>query len=136
MATLFQWEQEGQVRNLDPTGSKPDGECLPSNALILSGTAVTDASGHWTMELRPALCINAGIFEDPSMVATPTFHEENARPRPVFVTTEWRRPSPGNLFLGVRSWDANGQPAPKVPFSWHLRVYSIFVAAQEGGATA
>ena len=127
MATLFQWEQEGQVRTLDPTGRKPDGDCLPSNALILSGTGVTDNSGHWTMDLRPALCINAGIFEDPSMVATPTFSDVEARPRAVFVTTEWQRPSPGNLILGVRSWDAAGAPAPRVPFSWHLRVYSVFV---------
>jgi hypothetical protein len=126
MATLFQWEQTGSVRHLDSTGRKPDGDCLESNALILSGTGVTDASGEWSMDLRPALCINAGIFEDPSMVATPTFPEE-VQPRAVFVTTEWRRPSPGNLILGVRSWDAAGAPAKRVPFSWHLRVYSVFV---------
>lgn len=130
MSTLFHWEQPGHIRPMSPTGTKPDGDCFEENDLIVMGSGVTDVGGHWTLELRPALCIPAGIFEDPSMVATATFPEE-VRPRPVFMTTEWSRPVPGGLIVGARSWDANGNPVPKVPFSWHLRVRSIFVTAAE-----
>jgi hypothetical protein len=128
MPTLFHWEQPGHIRPVNVEGTKPDGDCFEENDLIAMGSGVTDGSGRWTMELRPTLCIPAGIFEDPSLVVTPTFTAE-ARPRPVFVTTEWSRPTPGNLILGAQSWDANGNAAPNVPFSWHLRVRSIFVAA-------
>jgi hypothetical protein len=126
MSTLFHWEQPGHIRQMNPAGTQPDGDCFEENDLIVMGSGVTDANGRWTLELRPALCIPAGIFEEPSMVATVTFPED-ARPRPVFMTTEWKRPAPGGLILGARSWDANGTPASKVPFSWHLRVRSIFV---------
>lgn len=130
MPTLFQQEEPGIVRQLDRTGREPapDRECFESSALLMSGTGITNENGRWRLELRPALCLNAGLLEDPSMVATPTFPEEHD-PRPVFVTTSWNRPGPGALTLEVQSWDAQGGRAPRVPFSWHLRVYSVFVAA-------
>jgi hypothetical protein len=130
MPTLFQQEEPGFVRTLDATGTKPDPtrECFESSAIHISGTAVTDGNGRWQIDLRPALCFNAGLLEDPSLVATPTFPPDQ-RPLPVFMTTSWDRPAPGALVLKAQSWDANGNRAPKIPFSWHLRVYSIFVAA-------
>jgi hypothetical protein len=133
MATLFQWEQPGHVRPVNEEGTKPAGDCFEENDLIAMGSGITDGSGHWTLELRPVLCIPAGIFEDPSIVATPTFPEE-VRASAVFITTEWNRPAPGSLFLGARSWDADGNPAKNIPFSWHLRVRSIFVTAETKGA--
>lgn len=134
MPTLFQQEEPGFIRPLDRTGREPapDRECFESTALLMSGTGITNENGRWKIDLRPALCLNAGLLEDPSLVATPNFFDEH-EPRAVFVTTGWSRPTPGALVLEVHSWDAQGGRAPRVHFSWHLRVYSVFVTADTEG---
>ncbi|MCB1058150.1 MAG: hypothetical protein KDD11_21840 [Acidobacteria bacterium] len=122
MPTSFEWRQNGYARPLDAEGVEPRSDCIKRQALIVSGTGVTKAAGEWHVNLQSILCEHYGYLDDPSFVATPTFHGE-MQPEAVFVTTEWLTLPGGDLELGVRSWDHRGHPAPRIPFSWHLRVY-------------
>ena len=128
MRELIQWEQGVRVTRISPQGTEIQGNrCMPSRALVLAGSGVTDPAGQWHLDIRGVLCFDAGILEGASLVATPTYTAETGPSRPVFVTTELREVA-GNLqAIVIRSWDGH-HPAPNVPFSWHLVVNSVFVA--------
>jgi hypothetical protein len=126
MSALFQWTQYGFLRPMNQEGTQPDGDCqqFPEGQPVLMGSGVTDELGSWVLEVRPALCVEMGIVDDVSIVATPTQRvAPNALQvlRPSIVTTAWTALG-GNLTLRMRSWDLSGQPAPGVPFSWHATV--------------
>lgn len=113
---------------MTPNGTKPDGDCqeLPEGQPVLMGNGITDNSGNWSLELRPAMCVGLYIIDGVSIVATPTVHQAPNVAlvvRPVIVTTSWTALGGGNLVLHVRSWDLHGKPAPDVPFSWHATVF-------------
>lgn len=124
MAPLFQWQQDVQIKDVNPDGTVESQGCGESRALVLAGSGRTDGAGQWSLDVRPALCFEVGLLEGASLVATPTYSDGD--PRPVFVTTELRYAGP-NLVIGVRSWDDAGGIAPYVPFSWHMVVGSVFV---------
>lgn len=131
MSALFQWTQHGNLRPMSEDGTKPDGDCreYPEGQPILMGTGITDDSGNWALEVRPALCVELGLVQGVSIVATPTQKLEpniDLLLRPAIVTTYWLSFG-GSLVFRVRSWDLNGEPAPNVPFSWHATVTHVFV---------
>lgn len=129
MNALFQWTQHGHLRPMNDAGTEPAGDCqkLPEGQPVLMGTGITDDSGNWALQVRPAICLyDFGIIDGVSIVATPTTHvPPNAQVvlRPVIVTTSWTALG-GNLTLRVRSWDLKGESAPGVPFSWHATVFN------------
>lgn len=130
MSGLFQWVQQGYLRPMNEDGTQPDGDCLnfPEGQPVLMGNGVTDDSGNWALEVRPALCVDMGTPDDVSIVATPTQRlEPNAAEvlRPTFVTTAWLAFG-GSLVFRVRSWAPNGEAAPNIPFSWHATVTHHF----------
>jgi hypothetical protein len=126
MNALFQWTQYGPYRPMNDEGTEPAGDCveLPEGQPVLMGSGITDDSGNWALAVRLALCVEMGIVDGVSIVATPTQHvPPNALQvlRPSIVTTAWTALG-GNLTLRVRSWDLKGEAVPNVPFSWHATV--------------
>ena len=129
MNALFQWTQHGALRPMNDEGTEPTGDCqeLPEGQPVLMGTGITDDTGNWALQVRPAICLDDfGIIDGVSIVATPTLNvPPNAAVvlRPSIVTTAWTALG-GNLTLRVRSWDLTGEPAPGVRFSWHATVFN------------
>ena len=127
MSLLFQWEQKGPYRPMNPEGTKPDGDCveLPEPQVILMGSGITDKNGEWALDVRPAVCVGLYIIDWVSMVATPSRRVKDESPAavapPPIITTEWQA-SGGNLTLRARTRDGHGKPIPKVSFSWHAAV--------------
>jgi hypothetical protein len=137
MNALFQWQQRGSIRPMNPEGTQfqgPNGECihLPEPQVVLMGSGITDANGTWTLHVRPVLCVEMGIVDWVSMVATPSRHLEEEQenvpvsppafpgPPPV-ITTAWRAVG-GNLILQAWTADGHGNVQKYVPFSWHAAV--------------
>ena len=127
MSVLFQWEQRGPIRPMNPEGTQSTGECmeLPEPQVILMGSGITDQNGRWSLDVRPAVCVGLYIIDWVSMVATPSRRVNDDGPAPVgpppVITTEWRAFG-GNLTLMARTRDGHGHPIPNVPFSWHAAV--------------
>ena len=127
MSFLFQWEQKGPYRPMNPEGTKPAGDCveLPEPQVILMGSGITDHMGEWELDVRPAECVGLFIIDWVSMVATPSRRVEPEVPIPIglpqIITTEWQAVG-GKLTLRARTRDGHGQPIPRVPFSWHAAV--------------
>jgi hypothetical protein len=125
MSTLFQWGQPGTSRPMTPDGTMPQNPCigLPEPQLVLMGSGITDQQGRWELILRPALCVQLGIVDWVSMVATPSKStgEFFVTMQPELITTEWSSVG-GNLSLRAKSWTAPGEIEPNVPFSWHAAV--------------
>lgn len=122
MNALFQWEQPGQIRLLDPEhGTIASGQCRFSNAVVLAGTGVTDGTGRWELVLDPAtMCLPLGGADWVSLVATPCRREDTVPllgPPPV-ITAEWVS-SPTGLILRIQTRDGNGQDMMDIPFAWH-----------------
>ena len=122
MNALFQWEQPGQVRQLDPQhGTIPNGNCIHSNAVVLAGTGATDAGGRWELMLDPAtMCLPLQGADWVSLVATPCRREG---PGPVggpppIITAEWTS-VPLGLILRIQTRNGHGQDMPDIPFAWH-----------------
>ncbi|HEY6552297.1 MAG TPA: hypothetical protein VI669_03035, partial [Vicinamibacteria bacterium] len=96
MNALFQWEQRGPYRPMNPEGTAPAGECveLPEPQVILMGSGITDHMGEWKLDVRPAMCVGLHIIDWVSMVATPSRRVEDEGPAPVgpppIITTEWQ----------------------------------------------
>lgn len=86
--------------------------CLYSNGIDVGGKSRTDASGTATVRLSSYVCVPGLETGEPvSFVAT-------ARSRNPVVMT-FRTVSTGDdLALEVFSWDAAGNPAPRVDFAW------------------
>ena len=127
MSALFQWEQRGHIRPMNPEGTHPAGECieLPEPQLVLMGSGITDDAGEWSLDVRPAICVGLYIIDWVSMVATPSRRVEDQGAPPVgpppIITTEWQA-SGGHLILRARTRDGHGHPLPQVQFSWHAAV--------------
>ena len=129
--TLFQWEQLGSLRMMQPDGTAPEGPCrpLPEPQIILMGSGVTNNRGEWTLNVPPALCVPLHAVDWVSLVATPSRppESENDAPSPFpplqaeYVTTGWSANAAG-LTLFVKSWQPNGENKARVPFSWHAAV--------------
>lgn len=131
MNALFQWTQHGSLRPMNDSGTEPAGDCqeLPEGQPVLMGTGITDEGGNWSLQVRPALCVELGLVQDVSIVATPTQKLEPNDAvllRRTIVTTAWLSFG-GDLVFRVRSWELTGEPAPNVPFSWHATVTHVFV---------
>lgn len=129
---LFQWTQTGLLRTMQPDGTaqEPEAKCYDNYEVIFTGSGITDIHGEWTLIVPPAACISVGQLHWVSLVATPSLPydwEEGAPPfpplQPEYVTTAWS--AQGGLTLYVKSWNPNGKPKPKVPFSWHAAVRGI-----------
>jgi hypothetical protein len=127
MSALFQWEQRGHIRSMNPEGNQPAGDCIepPEPQIILMGSGITDAAGEWSLDVRPAVCVGLYIIDWVAMVATPSQRMEGEGIPPVgpppIITTEWQAFG-GYLTLRARTRDGNGNPLPNVPFSWHAAV--------------
>lgn len=127
MSLLFQWEQRGPYRPMNPEGTEPIGECveLPEPQVILMGSGITDDHGEWKLDVRPAICVGLYIIDWVSMVATPSKRTEDEQPAPIgpppIITTEWQAFG-GDLILRARTRDGHGHPIRHVPFSWHAAV--------------
>jgi hypothetical protein len=122
MNALFQWEQPGQVRRLDPEhGTIPNGQCTHLNAVVLAGTGATDGTGRWELVLDPTtMCLPLHGADWVSLVATPCRQENTGHfigPPPI-ITAEWA-PSPAGLTLRIQTRDGHGLDMPDIPFAWH-----------------
>ncbi len=87
--------------------------CSRSRSIDLGGWAVTDGSGQRVWKLSEFVCdADSRLYRRPvSFVATALSET------PVSMTVSVQ--STGNdLIVEVRSWDASGDPAPRVAFSW------------------
>jgi hypothetical protein len=128
--TLFQWEQQGWLRTMQPDGMTPEGNCqhLPERQIILMGSGITDGQGEWTLVVPDALCPQLYAVDWVSLVATPSlpynWDGDGVPPfpplRPEYVTTAWS--TQNRLTLYVKSWQSNSEFKPRVPFSWHAAV--------------
>lgn len=109
-----------------------DGKCqgqAPDDALVLAGTATTDKNGDWKAD-RSVFCVEAGLLQHASLVATPTITVNEGFPTVVAprVLTTLTFYQGGRLVgIGVKSLNPDGSVAPNVSFAWHLVVLSTFV---------
>ncbi|HKH43831.1 MAG TPA: hypothetical protein VKM72_04120 [Thermoanaerobaculia bacterium] len=122
MNALFQWEQLGQVRHLDPEhGTTGNGLCNQTNAVILAGTGVTDGAGRWALTLdATTMCLPLDGADWVSLVATPCRQGEAVPlgPPPV-ITAAWDFNPTGFLILRIQTRDGHGHDMIDIPFAWH-----------------
>jgi hypothetical protein len=116
---------EAYIQELEPVIDGVRTRCLDANVIDLSGRASTDEGGKRTWKLRDYIVpCDRGFdeFDRPmSFVATP--HSNS----PIYLTTRpaegFLTPSPpDDVVVEVFTWDAGGNPAPNVTFSWRCRV--------------
>ena len=89
-------------------------------AITYAGHGRTNAGGSWTVNLGAINCVKIGpaVGRQPSVVATPTTDgpmDDIPRPYILVVRTNFPR-------ITVWSYDAGGQLAGNVEFSWHCAV--------------
>src|SRR5687768_11738818 len=123
-ARIIQWkEREVAVREIPMEGwpdKEPDSRCGGSYAFVYAGHGRTGKGGSWTVSLRAINCLPPGPAHDrqPSVVATPTTDgPTDDIPRPYILVVRTNYPT-----VTVWSYDADGQLAGDVSFSWHAVV--------------
>lgn len=104
----------------DPVISPPS-QCQERECIDLSGIASTGSDGRKTWRFTDYNCYSDAIPEEPaSFIATPVTD------RPIHLTAKITfQSSPKDLVVEIFTWDANGNPAPSVRFSWRCRVIRI-----------
>jgi hypothetical protein len=107
--------------------------CKQSFLIDVGGLSETDANGKVTLHLSDYTCRSGGrdhgrYFGQPTVfVATPRSSS------PVFITSRQRTIETqvefeaNDIEIDAYSWDAEGKPAPSVPFSWRCLVAVDFV---------
>jgi len=111
------------------TSGSSNKTCTQSFLIDVGGLSNTDASGKVTLHLSDYTCRSGGrdhgrYFGQPTVfVATPRSSS------PVFITSRQRTVETQVEFEAndAYSWDADGNPAPSVPFSWRCLVAVDFV---------
>jgi hypothetical protein len=92
--------------------------CFDSRVVDVSGSAVTGDNGQAVFRLSKFICPAGEIYGPPTNVL--------AIPRskkPFFLTVADKLINNNtDVEITVFSWDANGAPAPQVPFYWRCRV--------------
>lgn len=92
--------------------------CTVSRVLDVSGFAQTLENGRNVFKLSDFLCPAGEVFSLPiNIVATPISR------KPFFLTVTHILINNGtDVEITVFSWNANGAPAPGIPFNWRCRV--------------
>ena len=115
------------------TSGSSNKTCTQSFLIDVGGLSNTDASGKVTLHLSDYTCRSGGrdhgrYFGQPTVfVATPRSSS------PVFITSRQRTVETqvefeaNDIEIDAYSWDADGNPAPSVPFSWRCLVAVDFV---------
>jgi hypothetical protein len=104
---------------------------LGGNVWDVSSSSSTDANGECTLLLSDFLCTPISPGDPISLVVTPN------TPTPCYATMT--RTVIGtstypftDLQIIVRTWHANGHPAPKISFDWRCRLFA-FAEFETGG---
>lgn len=118
MNRIVQWKKRQVFVRVTNNDQK---ECDDSNAYVYAGHDTTDDHGFRQIELGKINCQPPGPRHDslPSIVATPTFNGllDQVWPPVILIATA----TPGGS-ITIRSYDLDGKPAPRIPFSWHAVV--------------
>ncbi|MCG8458567.1 MAG: hypothetical protein MI919_19995 [Holophagales bacterium] len=128
-ARIVQWKEiEVEVREI-PRSGFTDGEapsgCEPGYALVYAGHGITNRGGSWTVSLPAISCPTPapGGDRQPSVVATPTTDgPTDDIPRPYLLAVRTQ-----GADVTVWSYDAQGELAGGVEFSWHCVVEGTLV---------
>jgi hypothetical protein len=101
--------------------------CVSSTLLDASATAATGTTGSVTFLLSSSICLPLVR----SLAAPINLQATVRSERPFFLTMTYALvPDPSSptsnndLKITVHTWDANGNPAPSVPFDWRCRLVS------------
>ena len=101
----------------------PPKRCSATSVLIVAGLSST-FNGRRELLVSEFICPTQIQFayESPAILLATAVGQE-----PVFVTTGIELPGASNRDLRLRffSWNAAGQPAPRVSFRWHLTAAAI-----------
>lgn len=92
--------------------------CFGSQVFDVSGFTQTQANGQIVFRLSNFRCPQGETYSAPlNVVATPVSQ------KPFFITVMQALVNNGtDVEITVFSWDANGAPAPNIPFNWRCRV--------------
>lgn len=105
----------------------PGQSCIAATLLDGSGSTATDATGSITFLLSSFICL-----PQVRSLAAPVNVQATVRSTsPFFLTLTYSLvPDPSlptsnnDLKITVNTWDANGAPAPFIPFDWRCRLVS------------
>lgn len=127
---VVQWkEREAAVLEI-PMEGVPDGDpqgpnCENTYALVYAGHGRTNAGSSWRVSLPAISCVRPAPGGDrrPSIVATPTDSGMTADiPRPYLLVARTN-----GADITIWSYDADGNLAPNVEFSWHVVIEGTLV---------
>jgi len=137
MSELMQWNEDVLIRRMNDDGTTADKDCRQTSVRFLAGEGVTDAGGHWSLNVADAVCEQVGLVGAVSFVATATFNPlidspagaaTDSLPQPSYVMTAETH-SGGYVTLFVRSFDCRCQLLGNVPFDYHVAISYDFVTA-------
>jgi hypothetical protein len=92
--------------------------CFDNRVVDVSGFALTDNSGQLVFRLSDFICPAGEVYSLPINVLATARSK-----KPFFLTVDHRLINNNkDVEITVCGWDANGAPAPQVPFNWRCRV--------------
>lgn len=122
--SAFNFLDNGTLILRDDSPVVLDPQCFRNNGIDLSGGSFTGSNGRMTWRLLNFVCpetvAERGGFPinfPMSFVATPLTD------KPCYITVKFIPSTvPNDVVFEVFSWNRNGQPAPKTPFEWRVRI--------------
>lgn len=125
---VVEWKEHPVQINEIPIEGIRDGQpqnCEPSYALLYAGHGRTDVSGAWRVSLPAISCVRPGPDGNrrPSVVATPISDAiPDVVPTPYILVAQT-----SGSEITIWSFDARGERATNVEFSWHCVVEGTMV---------
>ena len=123
--SIYTRENPVSVLEREPVINGVRVRCVDDEAIDVAGRSGTDEDGRMTWRISDFICLGHRTrFREPiCFLATP--HSKT----PIHITTHVSRSilpdAPDDVVVEVFSWDSNGEPAPRVAFSWRCRVLTF-----------